>query len=203
MTGDVAKEAGITYLDEGVHTFTLKNGAKFTIYASPYQPEFCGYAFPYERDEDRFNPPEHVLYGVKKIPGVTVPDFPSVDIMMTHGPPKGILDEVGGGGRMKANVGCDALMTASSRARPLLYCFGHIHEGHGAKLVTWKEDKAVLGKDAIETENDMRSGFPEVLDLDTELEFGRQTLMLNAAIRDVHYLPSNPPWTVDLKLPKA
>lgn len=210
MTGPSAKAAGITYLEEGIHTFTLQNGANFTVYASPYQPEFCGYAFAYERDEDRFNPPEHVLEGVKKISGsVTVPDFPAVDIMMTHGPPKGILDEVGGGGRMRANVGCDALLTAVSRARPLLYCFGHIHEGYGAKLVTWKrkeeEDKDKsgfgLGADAIEMMRDMRSVFPDVLGFEPEVEFGRETLMVNAAVRNVHYFPSNAPWVIDLKLP--
>ena len=30
-TGDEAKKAGIVYLDEGVETFTLKNGAVFTV----------------------------------------------------------------------------------------------------------------------------------------------------------------------------
>ncbi len=30
-TGEEARKAGIVYLDEGVNTFTLKNGAKFTV----------------------------------------------------------------------------------------------------------------------------------------------------------------------------
>lgn len=34
----LAKEAGVTYLEEGTHSFQLKNGATFKIYASPYQP---------------------------------------------------------------------------------------------------------------------------------------------------------------------
>jgi len=38
-TGPEAKEAGITYLEEGTSLFKLKNGSQFTIYSSPYQPE--------------------------------------------------------------------------------------------------------------------------------------------------------------------
>ncbi len=38
ITRPSAKEAGVTYLDEGTHTFTLNNGAKFTVSASPYTP---------------------------------------------------------------------------------------------------------------------------------------------------------------------
>lgn len=200
MTGESAQKSGVTYLEEGIHNFTLKNGAKFTVYASPYQPEFCGYAFPYERNEDRFNPTEHIMDSVKEVEGVKVPNFPDVDIMMTHGPPKGVLDSVYSG-RLTSHVGCDALMTACSRARPLLYCFGHIHEGHGARLVTWKDDTSILGSEAIENESDKPSVYPDVLS--TPVEFGKQTLMLNAAIMDLNYWPTNAPWIVDLELPRA
>ncbi|KAG9234277.1 hypothetical protein BJ875DRAFT_441415 [Amylocarpus encephaloides] len=34
------KEAGVIYLNEGTHRLILSNGVKFTIYASPYQPEY-------------------------------------------------------------------------------------------------------------------------------------------------------------------
>jgi len=51
--------------------------------------------------------------------------------MMTHGPPKGILDEYEQG-----NMGFENLLRAARRARPRLYCFGHIHEGYGSKLIT-------------------------------------------------------------------
>lgn len=39
--GERAKRAGITYLEEGSHSFTLENGGLLRVYASPYQPEFC------------------------------------------------------------------------------------------------------------------------------------------------------------------
>jgi hypothetical protein len=75
---------GIRYLEEGVHAFEISNGARFTVYASAYTPAFCDWGFAYERDEDRFND------GVKTFGGVVeeqslVPDFPGVDIMVTHG----------------------------------------------------------------------------------------------------------------------
>lgn len=92
MTGPLAVEAGVTYLEEGTHTFNLKSGARFTVYASPYQPEFNSWAFSYDHKEDRFNLPGQVAEAVRSIAQNPVPDFPGVDIMMTHGFPKGILD---------------------------------------------------------------------------------------------------------------
>ena len=56
-TGPEARKAGIFFMEEGVQSFELRNGAKFTVYASAYQPEFCDWAFAYPRDEDRFNQP--------------------------------------------------------------------------------------------------------------------------------------------------
>jgi hypothetical protein len=196
MTGPLALEAGVTYLEEGLHTFTLRSGARFTVYASPYQPEFYGWAFPYERDEDRFNPAAHVMPNVRCIAKNPVPDFPNVDIMMTHGPPKDILDWTAQG-----NVGCEALLRAASRARPRLYCFGHIHEAYGAKVITWKDDKSKIGADAIDSEKTELNAYPSPSSRPTQ--FGSKTLMVNAAIMDLRYRPTNTPWLVELELPKA
>lgn len=195
MTGPLAKEAGVTYLEEGLNTFTLKSGAQFTIYTSPYQPEFCDWAFPYERNEDRFNPAQHVLPNVKSIVENPVPDFPGIDIMMTHGPPENILDVIYTG----ANVGCQALMRAVSRARPLLYCFGHIHEAHGAQLITWKDDESKIGPEAIEKQTSTSNAYPGTIT--PPLEFGKETLMVNASIMSLTYKPVNAPWIVELALP--
>jgi Icc-related predicted phosphoesterase len=80
--GEAAKKAGITYLEEGIHAFSLKNGAEFTVYASAWQPECMSFhllfaiiytfyvadteiltigivynwAFNYPHNEDRWNP---------------------------------------------------------------------------------------------------------------------------------------------------
>jgi hypothetical protein len=62
----------------------------------------------------------------------------NADVVITHGPPKGILDMTSS----KQRGGCQDLFAAVARARPLLHCFGHIHEGWGAKLVAWRGDEA-------------------------------------------------------------
>jgi hypothetical protein len=66
-----------------------------------------------------------------------VPDFPAVDVMMTHGPPMGILDATTRG----EHVGCQHLLRAARRCKPVLHCFGHIHEAWGAQKVKWKGDE--------------------------------------------------------------
>jgi predicted phosphohydrolase len=198
MKGPLAKEAGVTYLGEGLNAFTLRNGAKFTIYTSPYQPEFYQWAFPYERNEDHFNLQHHSAPGVTSIAVNPVPDFPSVDIMMTHGPPKNILDWIAHDG---STVGCENLLRAVSRARPRLHCFGHIHEAYGAKVIRWKDNRQLIGADAIEAQFPQRNVYPK--SSNWSMEFGKDTLMVNAAIMNLQYRPTNAPWLVDLDLPRA
>ena len=52
-----------------------------------------------------------------------------IDILVTHGPPRGVLDRVVSGER----VGSSALADAVARVRPRLHVFGHIHEARGQK----------------------------------------------------------------------
>ena len=54
-----------------------------------------------------------------------IPD--GMDILVTHGPPFGVLDRVVTGER----VGSRALAAAVARAQPRLHVFGHIHEARG------------------------------------------------------------------------
>ncbi|KAL8939625.1 MAG: hypothetical protein Q9216_003267 [Gyalolechia sp. 2 TL-2023] len=188
-TGEEAKKAGIIYLEEGIKTFALRNGARFTIYTSPYQPEFCDWAFPYERDEDRFNPPS-----VKN----PIPSWPGIDILLTHGPPMGILDMTSGG----EEVGCEHLLRAVTRCRPRIHCFGHIHEGWGAKRMNWVEGTSVeLPVEGRKVLNDRCVHVDVSEDSEKPLRFGDETLFVNAAIMDVRNEPVNAPWRVDLDLP--
>ena len=135
MMGPLALEADVTFLNEDTHTFTLKNGAKFTIYAFPYTPYFCDWAFAYGDREDRFNEPCNSARGIKSIATNPIPSFPDADIVMTHSPSKGILDECAQG-----HVGCPHLLRALRRARPKMHCFGHMHEGSGAEIVDWNDN---------------------------------------------------------------
>ncbi|POR38481.1 Uncharacterized protein TPAR_01335 [Tolypocladium paradoxum] len=113
-----ARERGVTLLDEGTHTFSLANGAKLKIYASPFTPsnhDSSDWAFQY-RDSHNF-----------EIEAGT-------DIAITHGPPRGIMDVT----REKKRIGCPNLFAAIARAQPRVHCFGHVHDGWGAKVVAWR-----------------------------------------------------------------
>jgi Icc-related predicted phosphoesterase len=52
----------------------------------------------------------------------TIP--PDTDILVTHGPPLGVLDYGGG---------CAALRRAVLRVKPKLHVFGHVHSGYGTR----------------------------------------------------------------------
>ncbi len=198
MTGPLAAEAGVTLLNEGTHSFTLKNGAKFTIYVSPYTPAFCDWAFAHARNQDRFNRPDQVVDGVTSIATNPIPD--DVDIVMTHGPPRGILDWCPQG-----NVGCDNLLRAIRRVKPLMHCFGHIHESNGIEVIDWKkpaaEQPSLRKNEAIQryseddpTENPYPKSFV------WEDNRGDRTLAVNASIMTGSYKPENTPWLISLNL---
>src|SRR5882762_1685725 len=52
------------------------------------------------------------------------------DILVTHGPPYGILDTCSPG---EHNLGDEALRVAVERIKPKVHVFGHIHGGYGIK----------------------------------------------------------------------
>ena len=168
----------------------------FQIYSSPYQPEFCGWAFAYERDEDRYNPPSYCSPSNAQNP---VPTWPTIDVMLTHGPPEGILDQTLSGD----SVGCASLLRAAARCKPRLHCFGHIHEGWGAQRMVWEDRSSSTnnpGSHAKIFEDrsaylDLSAGGP------SPLNFGKETVFINAAIMNLKYRPRNAPWVVDIDLP--
>ncbi|KAJ5907955.1 hypothetical protein N7495_000637 [Penicillium taxi] len=103
---------GTNFLDRGTYSFQLKNGALLKVYASPYTPAFGAWGFQY-------NPNQGHEFSI-----------PYADVVITHGPPKGIMDG--------QRAGCPYLFEEIARARPRMHCFGHIHHGWGVKLVTWR-----------------------------------------------------------------
>ncbi|KAF2197603.1 ser/Thr protein phosphatase family protein [Delitschia confertaspora ATCC 74209] len=215
LNGEEARKIGVRYLEEGVHEFVLKSGAKLRVYASPYQPEFCDWAFPYFRHEDRFNPPEHVPPTASPIAENPIPDFPAIDVLMTHGPPFGRLDRT----HRHESVGCEHLLRAARRCRPRLHAFGHIHEGWGVDRVVWRGEPGgpvdgewqnhVEKAEAIPVDaNKMFEEKGVYVDVssdagDRELVFGKETLMVNASVMTVRYQPLQGPWVVDLDLDRA
>ena len=109
--------------DPGLSQAALGNGILLLVdagitlggvefYGTPYQPFFFDWAFNVRKLKDR-------LKIFRKIPK-------STDVLITHCPPRGILDECQSG-----NVGCCALDKHVDRVRPKIHCFGHIHEAYG------------------------------------------------------------------------
>lgn len=98
------------YLED--ETIILSNGLK--IFGSPWTPPFFDWHF---MKDDTPNG----LGAIYK----TIPD--GCDIIITHGPPHGILDKTIDG----ENAGSKELAKAVKRIKPRLHVFGHIHEGYG------------------------------------------------------------------------
>ncbi|KAI8299929.1 Metallophosphoesterase domain-containing protein 1 [Colletotrichum sp. SAR11_59] len=186
------KTTGIRLLDEGNYTFTLRDGRSFTMDASPYTPYFCDWAFAYGSQEDRFGPD-----AVNPIPK-------GVDVVVTHGPPRVpdddyFLDQIQEG----KFIGCSTLWNSIRRTRPRLHCFGHVHEGYGAKAVRWRgKEKAANWATEAEPPFDLSNatkGESGALIAGSEGE----TLLVNAAIMDNQYDARNQALIVDLESSRA
>ncbi|MGA2079632.1 MAG: metallophosphatase domain-containing protein [Holophaga sp.] len=105
----VAAHPGLTYLQDAGAGI---DGLRF--WGSPWQPEFCDWAFNLPRRGE-------ALRAVwRRIP-------PDVDVLVTHGPPHGFLDQVGSG----EHLGCEELRLRLGAVHPRLHVFGHIHDGYG------------------------------------------------------------------------
>lgn len=88
------------------------------IYGSAITPRFFNWAWNRSRGEE-------IQPHWDMIPGDT-------NILITHGPPRGILDIVPYvDGTPKEHVGCEQLLKRVKEVKPALHIFGHIHHGHG------------------------------------------------------------------------
>lgn len=114
-----------------------------TIFASPYQPLFYDWAFQLPRGE------------ALSAKWALIPN--GTDIVVTHGPPLGILDTNENDDRF----GDADLADAIRRVRPKLHVFGHAHHGHG--FVT--EHGVQFVNAAICTEDYKPTNAPVVIDL--------------------------------------
>ncbi|KAM5352712.1 hypothetical protein ACJ41O_005434 [Fusarium nematophilum] len=57
-----------------------------------------------------------------------------VNVVITRGPPRGILDY----GKSRTRIGWPGLFAAVARAKPLMHCFGQARRSWGGRLVTWR-----------------------------------------------------------------
>lgn len=84
----------------------------YRFWCSPYTPKYGPYQFMLPRDQMHF---------------VWDNCHESTDIVVTHGPPRGILDLTS---KME-HAGCLSLREMLQRVQPFLFICGHIHEGAG------------------------------------------------------------------------
>ncbi len=151
----IDEQEGFEYLsDTGVEFEGLK------IWGSPWTPKFFNWHFMLPRGEkirEKWN----------KIPLDT-------DILVTHGPPRGMLDKTWDGRR----PGCNDLAHRIKELKSLkLHVFGHIHEDYG-----WRHSDYELGDNTI-------------------IPHGH--LSVNCALMNEHYHMVNKPITVILEDGKA
>lgn len=100
------------YLEDGVKEIA---GLKF--YGSPYTRTYFDWAF--------MESEEQLAERWKKIPDDT-------DILVTHGPPKGILDShISREGHRREELGSPSLLERVNVVKPKLHVFGHIHGTNG------------------------------------------------------------------------
>lgn len=101
----------ITYLEH--ESITIEG---INIFGSPYTPQFCGWSFM--KDRGKLDP-----YW-QQIPVNT-------DILVTHGPPKGILDLSYNMQDQLEYCGDKELFNHVMRVQPKYHIYGHIHDSKG------------------------------------------------------------------------
>jgi predicted phosphohydrolase len=105
--------SGIVYLQDSE---TIIDGVRF--WGSPWQPEFNDWAVNLPRGEALARKWALIPAGIH--------------VLVTHSPPFGIGDWCGDSMRQ----GCEELLAAVGRVRPMLHLFGHIHQDGGF----WREN---------------------------------------------------------------
>ena len=85
----------------------------YQFWGSPVSPGLYNWAFNRERGSE-------IRKHWNLIPGET-------DVLITHTPPYGILDEISSG----VKLGCEELLKALTTVKPKFHLFGHIHHAAG------------------------------------------------------------------------
>jgi len=123
MAPENLAQSDVTYLEDNFMTIEDPEFSRpIKFYGSPWQPYFHDWAFNLPRLGEEME---------KK--WLMIPD--DTDVLITHGPPNGILDLVNNWRQPFQNVGCELLRFHVERVKPSLNVFGHIHEGYGVKQV--------------------------------------------------------------------
>jgi Icc-related predicted phosphoesterase len=118
------------------------------VYGSPWQPWFHDWAFNFR--------PGLAGRAQAEETWLKIPD--NVDVLVTHGPPYGILDRL----TDRSHVGCRDLLAVVKRVKPKIHAFGHIHSAYG----TLRRSGTQFVNACICDEDYMPTQPPIVVDLD-------------------------------------
>jgi Icc-related predicted phosphoesterase len=141
---EIAKEAcpRVHFIEEGLVDIEGVN-----VWCSAWTPWFHDWAYNAHRGHEIKRHWDH-------IPGHT-------NILVTHGPPYGVLDIVPfADGTARERVGCHDLLEAVKRIKPDLHVFGHIHHSYGEMHV----DGTSFYNASICDEMYMASNSPHIID---------------------------------------
>jgi Icc-related predicted phosphoesterase len=136
----ISEYPGITYLNDSGATI---EGIKF--WGSPVTPFFHNWAF--NRWPDEIKPHWDMI-----------PE--EVDVLITHGPPKGILDYTE---YDRDNVGCSLLLEKVKQVKPKVHVFGHIHEARGKKEI---DDTVFINASVVTLRYELRYEMPYIVNVE-------------------------------------
>lgn len=124
VCAELCKNYGVILLND--------SGVKYkglNIWGSPVQPWFHNWAFNRMRTEAQST----AQYPFIKPHWDKIPL--NTDILITHSPPEGILDQTADRyNRSGDSVGCSLLLQKVQEVKPVLHIFGHIHEARGVEV---------------------------------------------------------------------
>ncbi|AEO63203.1 uncharacterized protein THITE_2042414 [Thermothielavioides terrestris NRRL 8126] len=132
----------ITYLQHRSATIRLSRpdgpGTEFTVFGSPYSPEYGTWAFMYPRPDQG-----SAAVGSPNAAELWAAIPPDTDILVTHTPAYSHCDD---------SLGCRDLRAALAMVRPRLHVCGHVHQARGAERVRWDTGGGLGAGDGVSAE---------------------------------------------------
>ena len=143
------------------------------IHGSPWQPWFHDWAFNFPRDPGEYEKFANRVYSL-------IPE--DVDVLITHGPPRKILDgppfrriPADPPNKKPIHNGCRHLLRHVLKLKPRIHAFGHVHTGRGTHET---KDTLFINCAVIEPQTyllkhgpvvvDLVDGIPSIVDTESE-----------------------------------